>query len=270
MVDDADGVREVEARVGVVGVGGLGDAFEVEQLSTAVEHRGHEHDAHVPFLDGRDDVLGRDRPAVAALDRQEMVVGVQPPMPELGADGVVVRREVEVVGEDGLRLSVFRKLVQKRPDQRVDVGRRRVGDDHFVVLGPDERRELRAEILAVVEPVGVGVGPAANSHLAPLVDDAVERRFGIRRDRSQRVAVHVELVGEGEPLAELGERVVGVAGDGGLAARVEVGCVHALHSAGAVLVVTPRGPVPAAGAAGTESVGQSADVVAVRDRAGAS
>ncbi len=214
--DDTDRVSQIEPRERVVVVCRGGDPFDVEQLARPVQHRGEEDDPDVVVCRQRRlHVGGVDRPAVTRVDGAELLVGVDPPLTELCPDRVVVRREVEIVDEHrrrvGVRVRAGRgpgECVEERPQQRVDVRRRGVGDDHLRGVGADQRREQFPEVFREVEPVRVGLLPPADRQLAPLLAHPVETLAGRLREQPQRVTVDVQLlVGHVEPIPERREWV---------------------------------------------------------------
>ena len=95
-------------------------------------------------------------------------------------------------------------------DQLEEVDRRRIGNEHLVVGGADQPRDLGADTGGRVDPPGLV--PATDQPLAPLVrDDVGEAAGGGGGQRAERVAVEVDDAGgQREAIAEAAQRIGGV------------------------------------------------------------
>jgi hypothetical protein len=141
-------------------------------------------------VEPRQDTLHRAVHAVLGGHHRQLVAAAE--QLDRTLQHVQVGREVQVVADDAPAPGA---VAQRGHHQLEQVHRGRVGDDHLVLVGADQPRDLGADALGRLEPALV---PAADQAVAPLGAHQLLGQGGAGVGQpAQRVAVQVDQLGVG-------------------------------------------------------------------------
>ena len=169
-LDVAGRVGEVPADDGSRGVAGSGETLDVERLPGREVDPGQEDQGEVVGVrrDGRLEVCGPDDGlAVTGPDHHEICRRVEPALGQVARQGVPVRREEWVVGEDPPAPAGW---TEERDEQQVDVDGQAVEQRHLDRVRADDPAHRLAQRSVEREPRAVRVEPGVDAEARPGVE----------------------------------------------------------------------------------------------------